>query len=353
MKHALFGPWLNFVCLCSIACNLYHPVLYRSIGKLLNLLNHTKRDTKDERVNSVHPVMQIRNTIFRWGSQTYLMGILNVTPDSFSDGNQYFCVESAVERALEMVREGSDIIDIGGMSTRPGSDEIDEEEELSRVIPVIKRIRQLDLNIPISIDTFRSRVAREAIEAGADMINDISGGQRDDNMLSTMADLNVPVCLMHMRGDSKTMNSLANYSLDLLGDIRCEINRILKMAMQSGISRWNIILDPGIGFAKNHEQNLEILKNLGKLTKPFQSPDYSLSSLSILESSQFPWLVGSSRKGFIGACIGEKDASKRDWGTASTICSSVQGGANIVRVHNVKGMKDVLSMADHLFLLSN
>ncbi|EPZ33321.1 Dihydropteroate synthase domain-containing protein [Rozella allomycis CSF55] len=264
-----------------------------------------------------------------------IMGVLNVTPDSFSDGGDYFSVEAAVEHALEMVEQGADIIDIGGCSTRPFADEPAIEEELRRVIPVIEAIRRVNNEIPISIDTFRSEVAAAAIKAGADMINDVSGGLRDQNMYKTMALANVPVCLMHMRGNSKTMNSLNSYEDGLINTLEKELSTIVSNALKSGIRPWNIILDPGIGFSKNTEQNLEILQNLKQL-----------KSSRLL--GKYPWLIGVSRKRFIGELTQNDDAKSRDFGTLAVSCHAVMQGANVIRIHNVKDLSSSLKLINKL-----
>jgi dihydropteroate synthase len=263
------------------------------------------------------------------------MGILNVTPDSFSDGGVSFSVLDAVNHALTLVAAGVDIIDIGGMSSRPNAIEISEEEELGRVIPVIKAIRELNNTIPISIDTFRAKVARLSVENGADLINDISGGTRDADMLSTMSELNVPVCLMHMRGDSNTMMRMAKYRA-LIPDLTKEIEAVLSNAMKSGIKRYNIILDPGLGFAKTAEQNIELLRKFSELKDRFQG---------------FPWLVGPSRKSFIGKVCGEEVPNNRDWGTSVTCAALIEQGVDVLRVHN-PSMVQSCKMADALYRIN-
>ncbi len=272
----------------------------------------------------------IRDTMFDWGKRTYLMGILNVTPDSFSDGGQFNSIETALKQAVNMINSGADIIDIGGQSTRPGAEEIALEEELNRVIPVIKKLRQ-NTSIPISIDTTRSQVAQAAIEAGADMVNDISGGTFDEKMFSTVASLTVPIIIMHIRGTPKTMQQKTDYQ-DLVKDIINWLNNQIKKAIQVGIDPHKIIIDPGIGFAKNYQQNIELLKNL--------------SQFHVLKC---PLLVGVSRKSFIGHILDEKDPKKRVWGTAAACCHAIASQTDILRVHDVAEMKDIIKVSDVLW----
>ncbi|KAH8728989.1 Dihydropteroate synthase-like protein [Phaeosphaeriaceae sp. PMI808] len=272
---------------------------------------------------------------------THIMSILNVTPDSFSDGGNYYGIdEDALKRTIQdQVAAGSSIIDVGGQSTRPGAFQVDSSEELSRVAPAIKLIRSLDLNnLAISIDTYRADVAESAIEAGAHIINDVSAGLMDKNMFATAARLGCSICLMHMRGTPETMNSLTDYPDGIIQTVGRELVERINKAEEAGIRRWRIILDPGIGFAKTQEQNLELLRRFHELR---QYPG--------LEN--FPWLVGTSRKAFIGRITGVKEAKDRVWGTAASVAASIQGGATIVRVHDVKEMAQVAKMADAIWRL--
>lgn len=262
------------------------------------------------------------------------MAILNLTPDSFSDGGQHALdPENIVRTVRQMIDSGAHIIDIGGQSTRPNADEVTPEEEIHRVIPAIQAIRQAGIRIPVSIDTYRARIAEEAIHAGADLVNDVSAGTLDPEMFSTVAAMNVPIILMHMRGTPKTMNSLANYDHDLVKTVGQELASRVKKAINAGIRRWNIILDPGLGFAKNNEHNVEILRRLREL----RSQD-GLGGM--------PWLLGPSRKRFIGKVTGVDPARERVWGTAGSVAACVQGGADIVRVHDVEEMVKVVKMCD-------
>lgn len=270
---------------------------------------------------------------------TQIMSILNVTPDSFSDGGKNFNLEKAAlqQTVLDRVASGAQIIDIGGQSTRPGAVQVDSQEELSRVLPAIHIIRSLDLpNIAISVDTYRADVAKAAITAGAHIINDVSAGLMDLNMLSTAADLGCVICLMHMRGTPETMTSLTSYPDGLIETVGSELLERVRAAEAVGIRRWRIILDPGIGFAKTQDQNLELLRRFEELRRYPGLENY-------------PWLVGTSRKAFIGHITGVKDAGQRTWGSAATVAAAVQGGADIVRVHDVREMAQVAKVADAIW----
>jgi dihydropteroate synthase len=269
----------------------------------------------------------IREHTFAWGKRTYIMGVLNVTPDSFSDGGEFQTVENALQQALKMIEAGANIIDIGGQSTRPGALEISLEEELARVIPVITAIRQKS-SIPISLDTTRAIVAEKGIAAGADLINDISGGTFDRLLLPTVAKLGVPIILMHIRGNPQTMQSLAHYE-NLVKEIKEFLQNQVKVALQCGIARENIIIDPGIGFAKTGEQNLELLREL----EQFRDLD-------------LPILIGVSRKRFIGQITGKDDPKERVFGTAAACAIAIAKGADILRVHDVAAMIDVSKVVD-------
>ena len=276
----------------------------------------------------------IRNKAFEWGKRTYLMGVLNVTPDSFSDGGDNYTIESALAQAENMVKSGVDIIDIGGQSTRPGAAEISLEEEIDRVIPVVQILRQkaeIFGSVPISVDTTRAQVAQAAVEAGADIINDISGATFDSEMLSTVAQLKVPIILMHIRGTPQTMQKLTDYR-DLIGEIREFLESRIAEAVAAGIDKSHIILDPGIGFAKNYSQNLEILQQLAKFRR-----------------LDCPILVGVSRKSFIGHILNQPLAKQRIWGTAAACTGAIANSADILRVHDVREMHDVCLVADAIF----
>lgn len=275
-------------------------------------------------------IIKRNNYQFLWGTKTYVMGILNVTPDSFSDGGEFNQAESALKQAQKMIQNGADIIDIGGQSVRPGAVQISEEVELSRVIPIIKTIRQRE-TIPISIDTTSAEVAQSAIEAGADIINDISGGTYDANMFSTAAQLAVPIIIMHIKGTPQTMQTLTNYQ-DLITEIKAFLKQQINKAIASGISRSNIIIDPGIGFAKDGSQSIQLIQQL--------------SQFKTLNSSI---LIGVSRKSFIGKITRRDNPKDRVWGTAAACCGAIANGADIIRVHDVAQMYDVSLVADAIW----
>jgi len=270
---------------------------------------------------------------------THLMAILNLTPDSFSDGGDHSTNPKLLQPMLQsFVDAGVSILDIGGQSTRPRAPEVSPEEELGRVLPTIKYIRSQPTfsKLAISIDTYRASVAAAAVEAGANIVNDVSAGQLDPEMLSVMAKLGCTVVLMHMRGTPDTMNTMTSYPSGIIDGVGTELRARVAEAEAAGIRRWRIMLDPGIGFAKNEAQNLELLRRFGEL-RDFEG------------LRGFPWVVGASRKGFIGRITGVKEASQRVWGTAAAVNAAVQGGADVVRVHDVKEMGQVAKMADAIW----
>jgi dihydropteroate synthase len=270
---------------------------------------------------------------FSWGDRTYLMGVLNVTPDSFSDGGCFESVAAAIGQAHALRQQGVDILDIGGESTRPTATPVSLDCELQRVLPVIQALRQDPLfdSIPISIDTTKAAVAAAAIQAGANWVNDISGATLDATMLSTVAQLQVPIFLMHLRGTPQTMQQFTDYE-DLVGEIIIFFQTQIAKAIVAGITKEHIGIDPGIGFAKTAEQNVELLKRLAEF--------------KILGH---PLLIGTSRKSFIGKLLNQPDAKKRVWGTAATCCAAIAQGVDILRVHDVAEMYDVAQVADAIW----
>ncbi|MEC4893927.1 MAG: dihydropteroate synthase [Oscillatoria sp. PMC 1051.18] len=272
----------------------------------------------------------IRGQSFPWGVRSYLMGILNVTPDSFSDGGEFDKLDSAVAQGAKIVKSGGDIIDVGGQSTRPGAAQISLDEELNRVLPIIQVLRG-KLNVPISIDTTRAEVAKAAVKAGADIVNDISGATFDEAMLSVVAELSVPIILMHIRGNPETMQNLTDYQ-DLVGEIYQFFERRIAAAVEAGIARSQIIIDPGIGFAKNYEQNLELLRRLSEF-----------------RSLNAPILIGVSRKSFLGHILNKANPKERIWGTAAACSAAIAAGADIIRVHDLPEMYDVCRVADAIW----
>ena len=257
------------------------------------------------------------------------MGIINVTPDSFSDGGMYFSTKSAFDYAKKMIEEGADILDIGGESTRPGASKVSEEEEISRVLPLISRIRTFYNNILISIDTTKSNVARAALNAGANIINDISGLTMDPLMVKVAAEFNVPIVIMHMKGDPQNMQNKPYYK-DIISEIHTFFDNQVKIVLDAGIDKSNIILDPGIGFGKTVDHNFLLLQKLRKFCE-----------------FKYPVLIGPSRKSFLGITL-NLDVDKRTEGTSAAVTAGILNGARIVRVHDVKIMKRVSAIADKI-----
>jgi dihydropteroate synthase len=257
------------------------------------------------------------------------MGVLNVTPDSFADGGRHLDPDDALEAGIRLAAEGADIIDVGGESTRPGAEAVGEEEELRRVLPVIERLAR-HVAVPISIDTYKARVAREAIAAGATIVNDVSGLLYEPALGAVAASTGAALILMHTRGRSADMYARAEYS-DLLAEVREELGQAMRRAEDVGVRREAIVLDPGVGFAKRADQSFELLARLGALA-----------------DLDRPILAGASRKSFLKAAIGDRPAGARDWATAAAVTASVLAGAHIVRVHDVAAMVDVVRVADRI-----
>ena len=280
------------------------------------------------------PVLPCRTRRFLLGQRTYIMGILNVTPDSFWDGACYPDPEAAVRRGLEMVEEGADVIDVGGESTRPGAEEVPVEEELRRVIPVVRALAART-DVPISIDTRKAAVAQAAVEAGAQIINDVSGLAFDPAMAATAARLKVPLVVMHMRGTPATMQTMACYG-DVVAESAREVREAVRRALEAGVRPDRIIVDPGIGFAKTAEHNLALLRDLARWRR-LAVPE---------ELGWLPLLVGTSRKSFIGHVLGGLSVHERAEGTAATVALAAAAGADLVRVHDVRAMARVAAMAD-------
>lgn len=267
------------------------------------------------------------------GGRTLVMGVLNVTPDSFSDGGQFLDPARAIKHALAMESAGADLLDIGGESTRPGSEEVRASEELDRILPVLEHLRGR-LKIPFSVDTRRAAVAEVALRAGAEIINDVSGLKNDPRIADVAARRRVPVILVHMRGEPRTMQR-AGFARDVLRDVTQGLRKSISIAHQAGVAKSQIILDPGIGFGKSLAQNYELLEKIPLLAK-----------------LGYPLLVGTSRKAFLGATLAShgKPASPEDriWGTSVTVTAAILSGAHIVRVHDVAEMVQVARVADRL-----
>jgi dihydropteroate synthase len=266
-----------------------------------------------------------RGRLIECGERPLIMGVVNVTADSFYDGGRYLDPERAVAHALELVEQGADILDIGAESTRPGAKPVSEEEELARLLPVVGPVARR-VAVPISVDTTKSAVAQAALDAGASMINDISALRGDSRMASVVARSGAAVVLMHMQGTPLTMQDAPQYQ-DVVGEVGQFLRERLQVAVEAGISRLNILLDPGIGFGKLLEHNLDLLNRLTELTELGR-----------------PLVVGPSRKSFIGQILG-RPVEQREWGTAAAVALAVDRGARVLRVHDVAMMADVAKVA--------
>ncbi|MGC6483805.1 MAG: dihydropteroate synthase [Synechococcus sp.] len=263
-----------------------------------------------------------------WGRRTAVMGVINLTPDSFSDGGLYQTTERALLQATKQLKAGAAVIDLGAQSTKPGAEEVGAEEELRRLLPALKAIRAAHPQAVISVDTFLAAVAEAALSAGANWINDVSGGRRDPAMLPLIAAARCPYVLMHSRGDSQTMDSLTTYGPDLVRDVLEALEEASDRAVQAGVQRDQLIWDPGLGFAKTTDQNLTLLQQLERVVAP-----------------GVPILLGPSRKRFIGAVLEEPRAKARLWGTAAVCARAVAAGVAVVRVHDVAPIRQVVQMS--------
>lgn len=263
--------------------------------------------------------LKTKEKIYDLSKQSLVMGILNVTPDSFSDGGKYNNVEAAVQQAIEMEKDGAHIIDIGGESTRPGHDPVSEKEELDRVLPIVAAVREA-VTLPISIDTYKAEVARKALDYGASIINDVWGAKKEPKIAEIAAHYEVPFILMHNR-NNQAYNSL-------IIDMKVDLQESIDIAKRAGVKNENIILDPGVGFAKTSEDNLSVMRNLHEF-----------------HALGYPLLLGSSRKGFIGLTL-DLPKEERMEGTGATVCYALSQGVQIVRVHDVKAMVRMTKMMD-------
>src|SRR5580700_7134868 len=273
--------------------------------------------------------LQLPSRTLILGERTLLMGVVNVTPDSFSGDGLHLDAEAAVARALEMERDGADIVDIGGESTRPGAEWLAADEELTRVLPVIKMLRG-QLKIPISIDTNKSEVAEAAAEAGAEIINDVTALRRDRRIAEVARRRKLPLILMHMRGEPRTMQTQP-FARDAMHDVTQSLKKAAALATRNQVPKSQLVLDPGIGFGKSFAQNYDLIARLPELAR-----------------LGFPILVGPSRKGFIGRTLGGVPGNERTYGTAATVTACILQGAHIVRLHDVREMAQVASVADML-----
>ncbi|KAG5439105.1 hypothetical protein PCANB_001404 [Pneumocystis canis] len=316
----------------DISSSFIHPVTGLPIASYLKKI-------VDFGIKPVLPFLYKNKSInFTYGSYkapTHIMAILNLTPDSFFDGGVH-SYNSLLMDVENFINTGATIIDIGGQSTRPGSHIVSLEEEISRVIPAIECLSKTYPDVLVSIDTFRSDVAEQAIKAGASLVNDVTGGRYDPRMFNVVAKLKIPICIMHMRGNFSTMDNLTDYGTDIVKQITIELRQLLACAENSGIPRWNIILDPGLGFAKTSYQNIELLRRFNEL-----------KSQHCFES--FPWLLGPSRKRFTGCVTGDIIPKDRIWGTATAVAASILGGCDIIRVHDVYEMHKVSRISDAIW----
>lgn len=261
--------------------------------------------------------MKIGSKEFELGKKIYIMGILNVTPDSFSDGGKFNDMDRAMKQVQKMIEDGADLIDVGGESTRPGHEQISEEEEIGRVVPVIREIKKR-FDVPVSIDTYKSKVAKAALEAGADLLNDIWGFLYDEDMAVLAAEYEVPVCLMHNRDNTE-------YD-DIVADVVKDLEKCLAVAKKHGVKKENIMLDPGIGFGKTYEQNLVVMNHLEEICK-----------------MGYPVLLGTSRKSMIGLTL-DLPVTEREEGTIATSVLGAVKGCDFVRVHDVRRNYRALKM---------
>ncbi len=266
-----------------------------------------------------------------WGQKTSIMGVINLTPDSFSDGGDLDSSKKVLNQVKNFLFNGVDVIDLGAQSTRPGAEEVGSNIEIKRLIPYLKLIKSEYPDVLISIDTFNSEVAYEALLYGADWINDVTGGRRDREILDVVSKFNCPYVVTHSRGNSKNMNQLSKYD-NLLKEIKSSLERLINNALEKNISKKNIIIDPGIGFSKNINQNLEILRNL-----------------DVFRNFDLPILIGASRKRFIGEILNEINPKERDIGTLAISCLCSHFKIDIVRVHNVKMNYQILKVADRIY----
>jgi len=276
-----------------------------------------------------HAVPLPNGATLELGLRTLVMGIINVTPDSFADGGERFDPARAIADGVQMIADGADILDVGGESTRPGADPLPADEELRRVLPVVEALAA-DGRVPVSIDTYKASVARAAVARGATIVNDVSGLEYDADLASAMAETRAAVVLMHNRGRSREMYREAVYR-DVIEEIGAELESMIATAVAAGVQREAIIIDPGLGFAKRPDHTYE-----------------ALARLDALVALDRPILSGPSRKSFLKAAVGDVPPAARDWGTAAAVAASVMRGAHIVRVHDVRAMVDVVRVIDRI-----
>eukprot|EP01133_Synstelium_polycarpum_P014976 gene14976-17710_t len=333
--------------LSDIAPNFIHPTLHITTSQMKMNLGKIASGFKQ--------IMRVGESIWEMGKKTMIMGILNATPDSFSDGGLYLKPDSAVSQVAKLIADGADIVDIGGQSTYPGAPQITPDEEMSRVLPVIKMIREAHPTFPLSIDTYHASVARAAIQAGANVINDVTGGTRDPEIISVAREFRVPIIINHGRptpqflqqqqqaqqGPDSQAHSIDNSSPDIIAIVSNYFKERVETLVSSGLHLWQIILDPGLGFSKTYEQSIDLVRRGSELM-----------------AQGFPLLIGPSRKGFIGATLAKCESStvvpdaksvRRLWGTAACCCISAGWGVNIIRIHDVSEIKDTILIADNVY----
>lgn len=307
-----------------------YEMLIRALGN--SLLNCSEIALKIKKIVYNYGIdnfeREIKGKIFNFGEKSFVMGILNITEDSFSDGGKYINADKAIERALKMVEDGADILDIGAESTRPGAIPVSEEEELERIVPIVEKLSKL-VKVPISIDTYKSEVAKYSLRAGADIINDITGLKGESTMAEVVSDNDAYVIIMHMQGTPQTMQSNPEYQ-DVVSDICLDLKESFSIAEIAGIKKEKVIIDPGIGYGKSTNHNLEIIKRVGEF-KIFGAPI----------------LIGASRKSMIGNVL-NLPVNERVEGSLAVAAASVMNGASIIRVHDVKETKRTLTMIDSI-----
>jgi dihydropteroate synthase len=273
--------------------------------------------------------LRLPSRVLMLGKRTLVMGVLNVTPDSFSDGGLFLGVDAAVSRALEMEQDGADILDVGGESTRPGSEPVSAQEQLIRILPVLEKLRGR-VKIPISIDTSNAEVAEAAAEAGAEILNDVTGLRDNPRLAEVARRRKLPLVLMHMHGEPRTMQKKP-FARNVMREVTAGLQRASSAASRAGIPKSQIVVDPGIGFGKTYAQDYELIARLSQFAR-----------------LGFPLLVGTSRKKFIGRVLDDKPAAERIFGTAATVTASILNGAHIVRVHDVAEMVQVVRVTDQV-----
>ncbi|WFC97214.1 trifunctional dihydropteroate synthetase [Malassezia brasiliensis] len=346
--------------LADVAPHAEVPTLQRTVAQLLSALAHTPAYAPHELAR----VLPVGRHVWHWGARTHVMGILNATPDSFSDGGEHLAVEAAVEAAVRMVRAGADVLDVGGQSTAPHAPEVPEAEERARVVRVVEALVARGVGVPISVDTYRASVAAAALDAGAAMVNDVSGGTRDAAMLPLVAARRCPYVAMHMRGDAQTMAQHTDYGGDVPGVVAAELGARVRAALGAGVRRWNLVVDPGIGFAKDAAANVALLRALPRLvgdgTRGAIDARAAYAACGVDDAvpnaslAHFPLLLGVSRKAFLGRLIQAPEAplpepKARVYATLAACTAAIATRCvDVIRVHDVEAAVDTVRTADAL-----